>query len=785
MEYKNHTGPHLIVVPKSTLSNWMGELSRWAPEIKAVKFHGDKATREDMVNTTLQPGQRDEEREWHVVVTTYEICNIEKNTLNKFAWCYLIIDEAHRLKNEASSFSKTVRQFETRYRILLTGTPLQNSLHELWALLNFLVPDVFANAEQFDEWFNLDIDDADEKNKLISQLHKILRPFMLRRLKVDVEKSLPPKHETILYTGMSAMQKKLYRDILTRDIEAINGTSGNRTAVLNIAMQLRKCAGHPYLFPGIEDRTLPPLGEHLVENCGKMVLLDKLLKRMKERGHRVLLFTQMTRILDLMEDYLVMRKFKYCRIDGGTSYEDRESFIEDYNRPNSEKFLFLLSTRAGGLGINLQTADVVILYDSDWNPQADLQAQDRAHRIGQKKPVQIFRFVTEHTIEEKIVERAQQKLKLDAMVVQSGRLKDKDSKLSRDELLRAIRFGADKIFKSNDSSITDDDIDMIMDAGKKKTQELNEKLKAADKGDMLDFKFDGGSFQTFDGVDYSMEAINKSKAEGMLQLFDIGKRERREANYNENSLFRQQVASKPKKKKTLKLPKHLRLPRMEEWHMYDREALMKIQDVEESAFKALPDEQQKLATAPVHKDHLVGGEGEATEDATTATEQFELPPLLSEEQQAEKDKLLAEGFSHWKRADYNLFIKSCAHHGTEAFDKIAMDVGKPENMVKEFAEAFWGHLGKSRVSEHEHDRVSKLVEKGMKKIQEQRNLERATRTFLAHFENPWSDLKFTHVHTLQNKDTIFNDEEDRYLLCWAAKVSLGVKPPRSICSRFF
>jgi SWI/SNF-related matrix-associated actin-dependent regulator of chromatin subfamily A member 5 len=173
---------------------------------------------------------------------------------------------------------------------------------------------------------------------------------MLRRLKVDVEKSLLPKHETILYTGMSAMQKKLYRDILIRDINAVQGSSGSRTAILNIVMQLRKCAGHPYLFPGAEDRTLPPLGEHLVENCGKMVVLDKLLKRMKERGHRVLLFTQMTRILDIMEDYLVMRRYSYCRIDGNTSHEDREGFIDAYNAPNSEKFIFLLSTRAGGLG---------------------------------------------------------------------------------------------------------------------------------------------------------------------------------------------------------------------------------------------------------------------------------------------------------------------------------------------------------------------------------------------------------------------------------------------------
>lgn len=367
LEYQYVNGPHLIVVPKSTLSNWVNEMARWAPTLTAVKFHGDKATREEIVKNVLAPAQRDEDRDWNIVITTYEVCNIERNTLSKFAWNYLIIDEAHRLKNEASAFSKTVRLFETKHRILLTGTPLQNSLHELWALLNFLVPDVFESSEQFDEWFNLDIEDNDEKNKLISQLHKILRPFMLRRLKADVEKDLPPKHETILFTGMSSMQKKLYRDILVRDIDAIQGNSGSRTAILNIVMQLRKCAGHPYLFPGVEDRSLPPLGEHLVENCGKMAVLDKLLRRLKDRGHRVLLFTQMTRILDIMEDYLVMRRFLYCRIDGNTSYEDREAYIDAFNAPESDKFIFLLSTRAGGLGINLQTADVVVVSSITFN----------------------------------------------------------------------------------------------------------------------------------------------------------------------------------------------------------------------------------------------------------------------------------------------------------------------------------------------------------------------------------------------------------------------------------
>uniref|UniRef100_A0A7S2V7T2 Chromatin-remodeling complex ATPase chain n=1 Tax=Entomoneis paludosa TaxID=265537 RepID=A0A7S2V7T2_9STRA len=765
LEYQNVTGPHLVVVPKSTLSNWMKEFKRWAPTLKPCQFHGTKQEREEIIKNQLEPAQRDEDREWNLVLTTYEICNIEKNILNKFAWSYLIIDEAHRLKNEASAFSKTIRTFETRYRLLLSGTPLQNSLHELWALLNFLVPDVFENSEQFDEWFNLDIDDNDEKNKLISQLHKILRPFMLRRLKSDAE-TLPPKHETILFTGMSAMQKEQYRNILLRDFNALQGGSGgSRTAILNIVMQLRKCAGHPYLFPGVEDRTLPPLGEHLVENCGKMALLDKLLKRLKERGHRVLLFTQMTKVLDIIEDYLYMRQYNYCRIDGGTSYEEREAYIDAYNAENSEKFVFLLSTRAGGLGINLQTADVVILYDSDWNPQADLQAQDRAHRIGQKRPVQVFRFVTEHTIEEKIVERAQQKLKLDAMVVQQGRLKNQD-KLSRDELLAAVRFGADKIFKSKDSSITDDDIDLILDQGKQKTAEMNEKLKAAEKGDLLDFKFDGSNVQTFEGVDYSNSA--QAKQDELLGILDLGKRERKEANYNEASLFQHQMASnqgpkKPKKKKDATLPRHMRLPRLEEWQMYDRDALAEIEKEEEAAFKEWPEELQKAAKEKKHEETAENEDAEETEPVV-------LPPLLSEERRKEKEKLLAEGFSNWSRQEYNAFWKSCQRYGRQALEKIALEVGKSEADVKTYADAFWGELGQTRISKSEYENKVKAIEKGEKKINELRKLERGTRVFVSLFDNPWEELEFVHSNS---SDKMFTAEEDRYLLCWTWKYGYG------------
>jgi SWI/SNF-related matrix-associated actin-dependent regulator of chromatin subfamily A member 5 len=273
---------------------------------------------------------------------------------------------------------------------------------------------------------------------------------------------------------------------------------------LNIVMQLRKCCNHPYLFQGAEDRSLDPHGAHLVENCGKLVLLDKLLARLFAKGHRVLIFSQMTRMLDILDDYLVSKGYLYCRIDGKTSYEERSDLIDAFNADHSAKFVFLLSTRAGGLGINLQTADTVVLFDSDWNPQADLQAQDRAHRIGQKRAVHVYRLVTENSIEEKVVERATQKLKLDAMVVQSGRLQENQRKLTKEDMLAAVKFGADAVFRSSDSSICDEDIDTLIERGQKKTATLKQDTK--DKGDDYDFSFTfDGNFNTqeFQGVDYS------------------------------------------------------------------------------------------------------------------------------------------------------------------------------------------------------------------------------------------------------------------------------------------
>ena len=768
-DYLHVNGPHLVVVPKSTLSNWMNEFNRWCPSLRIFRFHGNKEDRELMRDTMLthqaagdtskrptsklENGKDDHtnsKRAFDVCVTTYEVCNLETAALTRFAWNYLVIDEAHRLKNEASTFSKTVRGFHTKHRLLLTGTPLQNNLHELWALLNFLLPDIFSDADQFDEWFNLDIDDDDQKKSMISTLHKILRPFMLRRLKVDVATNLPPKAETLLMVGLSGIQKQLYKKLLIRDIDSLvvgdNVTKkGSRTSILNIIMQLRKCCGHPYLFEGIEDRSLNPMGEHVIQNCGKMVLVDKLLKRLQEKGHRVLIFTQMTRILDILEDVMVIRGYKYCRIDGNTTHDVREDSIDAYNAEGSEKFVFLLSTRAGGLGINLQTADTVILYDSDWNPQADLQAQDRAHRIGQKKPVQIYRLVTENTIEEKIVERAQQKLKLDAMVVQSGRLKDKD-KVSKEEMMAAIKFGADQVFRSSDSDITDEDIDAILARGEEKTKELQAKLEVVDKGDLLDFKMDGGlNYQTMDGVDYSDKAFRDELK--LLDATQIGKRERRQVEQfmfedadNDDSDEEEEEESKGRGEQGVKgnktLPRHFRLPRMDDWQFFKKKRLEELSLMEIDEFKSLIETRSVPPRDKLNK----------------------MDSILPENLAREKRELLAEGFPDWTKQNYFRWVKAITLHGRTEYEKIARDVKVGVAVVKRYTDTFLAK-GEAQLGQREYNRVLRSIDDGDRKRAQTATFSKTLNIFMGQFKNPRTDISFS------SKGKDFSLEFDRATLC--------------------
>lgn len=730
-EYCGISGPHMVVAPKSTLGNWMNEIRRFCPVLRAFKFHGNQDERTFQRDNQLVAGKFD------ICVTSFEMAIKERTALRKFSWRYIIIDEAHRIKNESSILAKTMRLFNTNYRLLITGTPLQNNLHELWALLNFLLPEIFSSAETFDEWFQISGDN--DQHEVVQQLHKVLRPFLLRRLKSDVERGLPPKKETILKVGMSTLQKQYYRALLQKDMDAIN-TGGERKRLLNIAMQLRKCCNHPYLFEGAEPGPPYTTGEHLVETAGKMVLLDKLLPKLKLRQSRVLIFSQMTRLLDILEDYCQFRTYQYCRIDGNTSGDDRESAIDQFNAPNSEKFCFLLSTRAGGLGINLATADIVILYDSDWNPQVDLQAQDRAHRIGQKKEVQVFRFCTEFTIEEKVIERAYKKLALDALVIQQGRLAEQKA-VNKDELLQMVRYGAEKVFSSGDSTITDEDIDRIIAKGEEATAELDQKMKKF-TDDAIKFKMD----DTAGLYDFDDQEENADKNEFKKIIADNWieppKRERKR-NYSESDYFKQAMRAGPVPK-----PREPRIPRMPQLHDFQFFNNARLTELFEKEVKQLL--QAKAA-----------GTGEDVRIIEDVEEG------LTEKEQEEKDQLLSEGFQNWSRRDFVAFVRACEKYGRDDLKSIASEIdGKTEEEVEKYSKVFWNRYS----TLNDHERIIKNIERGEARISRKDEIMKSVSKKLDRYRNPWLELKIQYG---QNKGKLYSEECDRFLLCSVHRLGYG------------
>lgn len=752
-EFRGISGPHMVIVPKSTLHNWMNEFRKWCPVLRVVKFHGNQEQRMNQ-KLVLQPGKFD------VVVTSYEMVIKEKNHFKKFHWRYIIIDEAHRIKNENSILSKTVRMFKTNYRLLITGTPLQNNLHELWALLNFLLPEVFASAEAFDNWFAQGQTSAESQKEVVEQLHKVLRPFLLRRLKADVEKGLPPKKETILKIGMSDMQKKYYAALLQKDIEAVNG-GADRSRLLNIVMQLRKCCNHPYLFQGAEPGPPFTTGEHLVENAGKLVLLDKLLPRLQSRGSRVLIFSQMTRLLDVLEDYFLYRGYKYCRIDGNTSGEDREAQIDTYNAEGSEKFVFLLSTRAGGLGINLYTADIVILYDSDWNPQMDLQAMDRAHRIGQKKEVQVFRFCTESSIEEKVIEKALKKLKLDAMIIQQGRLSDNKASVNKDDLLSMVRYGAEMVFSGGGGTITDEDIDAIIAKGERETNELNNKLAQFSENAMK-FTMDGG----LSAYDYKAEEEEAGedvnfKALAAANWVQPEKRERKQrVNYDQNQYFRDamktQAGSRPSGPR---LPK---MPQLQDFQFFQQDRLNELYE-KEQAFE-------------LHKHSLAGREAAArAQGASEETVAAQIAPSptdpqpLTEEESLEREQLLEQGFSNWNRRDFTSFVRACERYGRQAIPEITKEIeGKTEDEVRTYSRTFWKRY--RELGDDQGEKYIKQIERGEQRIQRQQDIMDAIAAKMDRYRNPWQELKLQYG---ANKGKAYTEEEDRFILCQVHQLGYG------------
>ncbi|XP_045151784.1 probable global transcription activator SNF2L1 isoform X2 [Echinops telfairi] len=701
--YRNLLGPHLVLVPKSTLHNWMDEFKRWLPSLRVICFVGDKDTRAAFIRDEMMPG------EWEVCVTSYEMVIKEKSVFKKFHWRYLVIDEAHRIKNEKSKLSEIVREFKSTNRLLLTGTPLQNNLHELWALLNFLLPEVFHSADEFDSWF--DTKNCLGDQKLVERLHAVLKPFLLRRIKTDVEKSLPPKKEIKVYLGLSKMQREWYTKILMKDIDVLNSAGKmDKMRLLNILMQLRKCCNHPYLFDGAEPGPPYTTDEHIVINSGKMVVLDKLLAKLKEQGSRVLIFSQMTRLLDILEDYCMWRNYEYCRLDGQTPHEEREDAIEAFNSPGSSKFIFMLSTRAGGLGINLASADVVIIYDSDWNPQVDLQAMDRAHRIGQKKPVRVFRLITDNTVEERIVERAEIKLRLDSIVIQQGRLIDQQSnKLAKEEMLQMIRHGASHVFASKESELTEENITTILERGERKTAEMNERLQKMGESSLRTFRMDmEQSLYKFEGEDYrEKQKAPRPPKQPNVQDFQFFPPRLFELLEKEILYYRKTIG--------YKVPKNPDLP---------------------SATLAQREEQTKIDGAD---------------------------PLTAEETD-EREKLLTQGFTNWTKRDFNQFIKANEKYGRDDIDNIAQEVeGKSPEEVMEYSAVFWERCNELQ----DIEKIMAQIERGEARIQRRISIKKALDAKIARYKAPFHQLRIQYG---TSKGKNYTEEEDRFLICMLHKM---------------
>ncbi|CAI8610581.1 unnamed protein product [Vicia faba] len=463
METKNDRGPFLVVVPSSVLPGWESEINFWAPSIHQIVYAGSPDERRRLFK------ERIIHQKFNVLLTTYEYLmnKHDRPKLSKVHWHYIIIDEGHRIKNASCKLNADLKHYRSSHRLLLTGTPLQNNLEELWALLNFLLPNIFNSSEDFSQWFNKPFEStgdnspdeallSEEENLLIiNRLHQVLRPFVLRRLKHKVENQLPSKIERLIRCEASSYQK-----LLMKRVEDNLGAIGTLKArsVHNSVMELRNICNHPYLSQlhteevdnYIPKHYLPPI----IRLCGKLEMLDRLLPKLKATDHRVLFFSTMTRLLDVMEEYLTSKQYRYLRLDGHTSGGDRGALIDLFNKPDSPYFIFLLSIRAGGVGVNLQAADTVILFDTDWNPQVDLQAQARAHRIGQKREVLVLRFETVQTVEEQVRASAEHKLGVANQSITAGFFDNNTSAEDRREYLESLLR---ECKKEEDAPVLDDD----------------------------------------------------------------------------------------------------------------------------------------------------------------------------------------------------------------------------------------------------------------------------------------------------------------------------------------
>ncbi|XP_077012008.1 chromodomain-helicase-DNA-binding protein 1-like isoform X2 [Tamandua tetradactyla] len=515
-------GPFLILCPLSVLNNWKEEIERFAPGLSYITYAGNKEERAQLQQDLTQ------ESCFHVLLTTYEICLKDASFLKSFSWSVLVVDEAHRLKNQSSLLHKTLSEFSVVFRLLLTGTPIQNNLQELYSLLSFVEPDLFSKeqAEDFvkcyqaiEKEYESDMFPTYKTCPQASELHKLLQPFLLRRVKAEVAAELPKKTEVVIYHGMSALQKKYYKAILMKDLDAFENEMAKKVKLQNILSQLRKCVNHPYLFDGVEPEPFE-IGDHLIEASGKLHLLDKLLAFLYSRGHRVLLFSQMTQMLDILQDYMDYRGYSYERVDGSVRGEERHLAIKNFRQ--QPIFIFLLSTRAGGVGMNLTAADTVIFVDSDFNPQNDLQAAARAHRIGQNKSVKVIRLIGRDTVEEIVYRKAASKLHLTNMIIEGGHFTLRAQKPSTDadfQLSEILKFGLDKLLSFEGSTMGEIDLESIL-GETKDGQWISEALPTAEGS--REQEEGKNHMYLFEGKDYSKEP-SKEDRKSFDQLVNLQK----------------------------------------------------------------------------------------------------------------------------------------------------------------------------------------------------------------------------------------------------------------------
>jgi len=531
---QTNAGPSLVVCPLSVLYSWCNEVEKHAPSLQYFRLHasGEKE-RQDQRQTMMK-----DILSYDIIVTTYEMVKSSEvqSIIRGLYFNCVILDEGHVIKDSRTQISEVVRKLHSRNKLILTGTPLQNNLVELFCILNYLYPDVIKEVKFFEDAFDILHNSIDDN--MLLKANKLLNLFMLRRLKEEVEKLMPKKIETKILCPLSTSQIFWYKGCLMKDINFLmkcdsdgpKNTSAVKYSVLrNLVMQLRKCCLHPFLFDGAETNVEETTLEELIASSGKLAVLDKILRSMYQNGNRTVIFSQFTSMLDILEDYCVMRGWKFARFDGSTPRAQRNYLINQFNAPGSEYFIFLMSTRSGSLGINLQTADTCILYDSDWNPQPDIQAMARVHRIGQKKIVHVYRLVSSGTVEERVLQRAEKKLYLDKMVNRGvGEQMDESGDgggLSTSELLSDLKFGSNAVFCSTNDLPSDKEIAAVTDRQRSEETSVTGLLQggAAQTAKDFDSRKELADSQTFEGVNFrairdSQEALGVKKVTGIQNL---------------------------------------------------------------------------------------------------------------------------------------------------------------------------------------------------------------------------------------------------------------------------